>query len=182
MKFILMIILTASLFFSGCAMRNPANQSPAPKQQANVQQTQRVPQTAPEVPKNQSPEATARRLVNLTMTVPEVHHATAVVFRKTAIVGISLDAKLERSKVGTVKYAVAQALKKDPQGANAMVTADPAIVARIQEINQQVRNGHPLSGFANELADIAGRVMPQFPKSIADQKVKNKENLANTKP
>ena len=172
MKFILMIILTTCVFFSGCQMRSPANQAPTPKKQANIQQTQRVPQTAPELPKNQGPEATAARLVQLSMSVPEVHHATAVVFRKTAIVGISVDAKLERSKVGTVKYAVAQALKKDPQGATAMVTADPAMFTRIQEINQQVKKGKPISGFANELADIAGRIMPQFPKSVVNQKGK----------
>lgn len=102
-------------------------------------------------------------LEELVKRVPGVKGAHCVVMGKTAVVGIDVDAGLERARVGSIKYTVAEALRKDPQGAGAVVTADIDLNQRIAEIGQKISGGHPISGFANELADIIGRIIPQLP-------------------
>jgi len=61
-------------------------------------------------------------------------------------------------------------LKKDPYGANAAVVADPDITARLKEISADIKNGQPLQGIMNELADIAGRLIPEIPADIINPK------------
>jgi len=112
----------------------------------------------------------AARLERIAESVPQVNSAVCVVFGKTAIVGIDVDAGLDRSRVGTIKYSVAEALRKDPAGINAVVTADLDLGARLREIVDEIRKGRPVSAFANELADIVGRLMPQFPRDTAPRR------------
>ncbi|HJV45670.1 MAG TPA: YhcN/YlaJ family sporulation lipoprotein [Bacillota bacterium] len=171
MKMTLSALLLVSVFFTGCQLGRPNETKQPARQGTQVQQVQRVPQTAKENEFNQSPVATASRLVEIADKVPNVQRSTAIVFGKTAVVGIDVNGKLDRARVGTIKYTVAQALKKDPQGASAIVTADPDIVQRVKEMNEEVRKGRPIAGFAQELADITGRLMPQLPKDISEKKI-----------
>ncbi|MDA5108732.1 YhcN/YlaJ family sporulation lipoprotein [Brevibacillus thermoruber] len=160
-------MLSVSLLLSACMSSNkpPANQA-APQPGRTVPETQRVQQTAPSPAYNQSPQATANRLVQLATRVKNVNNATAVVLGKWAVVGIDVNAHLDRPEVGVIKYSVAEALKEDPQGANAIVTADPDIVQRLREMAADIQRGHPVAGFAEELGDIVGRLMPQFPRDV----------------
>lgn len=105
----------------------------------------------------------AEHLVNIASRVPKVNDATAVVIGNYAFVGIDVDGNLERSEVGMIKYSVAESLKKDPYGAQAVVVADPDLTARLKEIGEDIKNGKPLQGIFNELADISGRLMPEVP-------------------
>jgi YhcN/YlaJ family sporulation lipoprotein len=91
------------------------------------------------------------------------------VFGNTAIVGIDVDARMERSRVGTLKYSVAEAFRKDPYGIDALVTADMDLSQRINEIGADIRRGRPIAGFAEEMADIMGRIVPQLPRDIIPQ-------------
>ncbi|MNB70922.1 Sporulation lipoprotein [compost metagenome] len=102
-------------------------------------------------------------LEQLALRVPGVKGAHCVVLGKNAVVGIDVDGSLSRSRVGTIKYSVAEALRKDPAAVNSMVTADMDISARIAELGKHVRQGHPVSGFSAEMADIIGRIIPQLP-------------------
>src|SRR5690606_19563789 len=101
--------------------------------------------------------------------IPNVNSATTVALGDYAIVGIDVDADMERSDVGSVKYSVTEALKSDPYGVNAVVVADPDTYARLQEIREDMNDGKPISGILNELADITGRLMPNVPLDIVDQ-------------
>ena len=178
-------ILVGSLIVAGCQMNdNQARQQEDNQQGANVQQTQRVPETTQDDNDRQNnldAQERAERLVNLATKVPQVNDATAIVMGNIAIVGIDVNAKLDRPRVGTIKYTVAEALKKDPQGANALVTSDPDIMQRIREMNQDIQNGRPLGGFAEELADIAGRIIPQLPNDVEDKKEIPSPNQTNNK-
>jgi len=180
------LCLLVSLF----AACQPAAQQPeSTKPQSQIQQ-----QNSPEAVKNPVPtekkpqdaQSTAKRLAELATQVPQVREATAIVFGKTAIVGIDLDDGLDRSRVGTIKYTVAEALKEDPQGANALVTAEPDIVRRVREINRQIQEGKPLEGFADELSNIIARLMPQFPQDIepapAEHPEQRSANPSSPKP
>ncbi|MBY0120845.1 YhcN/YlaJ family sporulation lipoprotein [Bacillus sp. S/N-304-OC-R1] len=118
-------------------------------------------------------QQTARRLVKLASSIPNVNNATAVVLGRYAIVGLDVNKNLERSEVGAIKYSVAESLKNDPDGARAIIIADPDINARLREISDDIQNGRPIQGIMNELADIAGRLMPEIPADIIDPKPKN---------
>lgn len=108
----------------------------------------------------------ATHLEQLAKQVPHVRNARCVVVGNTAVVGIDVDAALDRAKVGTIKYSVAEALRKDPYGANSIVTADMDLNQRLKEIRESIMAGRPFSGFANEMADIVSRIIPQLPGDI----------------
>ena len=126
----------------------------------------------------------SERLVKLSTSVDNVNDATAVVIGKYAIVGIDVNKDLDRSEVGTIKYAVTESLKNDPDGANALVVADPDVTARLKEIGDDIKNGNPIQGIFNELSDITGRIIPEVPSDNInhDQSKdikKSKEKLNN---
>ena len=108
----------------------------------------------------------SKRLVELATSIPNVNDATAVVLGRYAIVGIDVNAKIDRSQVGSIKYSVAESLRKDPYGANAVVVADADTTERLREIQSDIRAGRPIQGIMEELADVAGRLMPEIPGDI----------------
>jgi YhcN/YlaJ family sporulation lipoprotein len=112
----------------------------------------------------------SRHLVGLATGIPGVEDATAVVIGPYAVVGIDVDRKLDKSRVGSIKYSVAEALKSDPYGKSAVVTADPDTVERLRQMGREIRQGHPIGGIARELAAIVGRLMPQVPNTIQSEK------------
>ncbi|MFK9092282.1 YhcN/YlaJ family sporulation lipoprotein [Bacillus salipaludis] len=115
----------------------------------------------------------SQRLVHLATSIPNVNDATAVVIGKYAIVGIDVNAKIDRSQVGSIKYSVAESLKKDPYGANAVVVADADTTERLKEIQADIKNGRPIQGIMEELADVAGRLMPEIPGDLITPSPKN---------
>jgi YhcN/YlaJ family sporulation lipoprotein len=110
--------------------------------------------------------AVEAHLEQLAMNVEGVEGAHCVIIGNTAIVGIDVDGNLERSRVGVIKYSVAEAFRKDPYGVDAFVTADLDIASRLSEIGQDIRQGRPIAGFAEELADMMGRIIPQVPRDV----------------
>ncbi|WP_419180500.1 YhcN/YlaJ family sporulation lipoprotein [Bacillus salipaludis] len=115
----------------------------------------------------------SKRLVELATSIPNVNDATAVVIGRYAIVGIDVNSQLERSQVGTIKYSVAESLKKDPYGAKSIVVADADTTARLREISTDINKGRPIQGIMEELADIAGRLMPEVPGDLITPNPKN---------
>lgn len=117
----------------------------------------------------------AAHLVELASSIPEVNDATAVVLGKFAVVGIDVNAKLDRSRVESIKYSVAESLKHDPYGANAVVIADADTVERLRQMGKEIQDGRPVVGILDELAQIIGRIMPDIPSDII-----NNENVDST--
>lgn len=126
----------------------------------------RVKNTVDERVENKSGQEIARRLAEIANRVPNVHDAAAIVVGKYAIVGIDVGANVDASRVGTIKYSVAEALQKDPYGANAIIVADPDLYARVRNIGRQIDDGRPVRAFMDEIADIVGRVMPEVPSDL----------------
>ncbi len=124
--------------------------------------------TAPETAENPGRTDIAKHLVEVTEKIPGISDATAVVLGRYSVVGIDVDDNLERSKVESIKYTVAQALKNDPYGANAVVVADPDTVSRLRGMGSDIKAGRPVSGILDELAAIVGRVMPEVPNDVTD--------------
>lgn len=118
-------------------------------------------------------QAISRRLVKITESVPGVNDATAVVLGRLAVVGIDVKDNLERSKVESIKYSVAEALQNDPYGANAAVVADPDTVNRLRAMGREIQAGRPVKGILDELAAIVGRVLPEVPNDATDNQQTN---------
>jgi YhcN/YlaJ family sporulation lipoprotein len=154
-------LIVSLAILAGCQQENkpPANQS-APGTNKQIPEVRRVKQTAPEPHRDRSPQAVADRLVRIATSVPHVKGANAIVIGGYTLVGIDLEPTLDRGRVGTIKYTVAEALREDPQGARALVTADTDLVQRIRELNDDIRRGRPISGLMEELAEIAARIAP----------------------
>ena len=115
----------------------------------------------------------SKRLVGLATSIPNVSDATAVVLGNYAIVGIDVNAKIDRSEVGSIKYSVAESLRKDPYGAKAVVIADADTNQRLREIQADIKKGRPIQGIMEELADVAGRLMPEVPGDLITPSPKN---------
>ncbi|MDF2714451.1 MAG: sporulation lipoprotein YhcN/YlaJ family [Paenibacillus sp.] len=160
------VVLALAIAIMGGCTRAPRNEaSPSPDGQNGI----KVQQTVPEKPAIRNRQEVTERLEGLASGIPQVRSARCVVIGNTAIVGINVDPELERSRVDVIKYSVSEALRKDPYGVHAFVTADIDMAGRIAEIREDIRQGRPIAGFAEELADMIGRIVPQVPKDITPQ-------------
>jgi YhcN/YlaJ family sporulation lipoprotein len=159
MKYVFMIF-TLILFAAGCGAGN----NTAREQDDRVD----VQNTVIEHEDRQRNVDKANHLSQLAERVPGVENATTLVIGNVAVIGIDVDANLERSEVGSIKYSVAESIKDDPHGAGAIIIADPDMNARLREVAEDFRTGRPLQGILNELADITGRLMPEVPADIID--------------
>ena len=154
----LIVIVVVS---TGCG--NAArNESPSPQSNGDLR-SQSYSMSKKEI---QDPGKVAQHLEQLAEGVDGVEKAHCVIVGNTAIVGVDVRGDLERSRVGTIKYSVAEAFRKDPYGVDALVTADVDIANRLNEIGEDIRSGRPVAGFAEELADIIGRLIPQLPRDV----------------
>ncbi|WP_042159772.1 YhcN/YlaJ family sporulation lipoprotein [Paenibacillus gorillae] len=158
----LITIVAIIAITGGCSTvaRNETSPSPQNNQRVKAQQT------APQKKEIKNPEQVALHLEQLAKGIEGVENAHCVVFGNTAVVGIDVDSKLDRSRVGTIKYSVAEAFHKDPYGIDAIVSADIDIAQRLNEMGADIRRGKPIRGFAEEMADIIGRIVPQVPREV----------------
>nr|WP_276578954.1 YhcN/YlaJ family sporulation lipoprotein [Bacillus paralicheniformis] len=165
-----MILIQTVMLLSACGIqnnaRNEANELPGNKP---IQ----VKNSSQEPVNREDGQAISRRLVKITESVPGVNDATAVVLGRLAVVGIDVKDNLERSKVESIKYSVAEALQNDPYGANAAVVADPDTVNRLRSMGREIQAGRPVKGILDELAAIVGRVLPEVPNDATDNQQTN---------
>lgn len=161
-------MLMLCLFITGCSIGKKDNPNEKPEQKnvsmKNVNYTNKP---------NKPNEKAADHLASLAANVPGVNDATAVVVGKYAIVGIDVKAKLDRTRVESIKYSVAESLKNDPDGANAVVVADVDTYERLKQIGKQIKKGKTGEGILDELAAIVGRVMPQVPNDMIENRETN---------
>ncbi|MEX3714325.1 YhcN/YlaJ family sporulation lipoprotein [Cytobacillus horneckiae] len=162
-------ILALSVLLTACGTNN---ESLPPDNDKDAQHIVNVKNSTIDHQDRESGQQISQHLVKLASQVQHVNDATAVVIGDYAIVGIDIDANIERSEVGSIKYSVAESLKHDPHGANAMIIADPDLYARLQEIGEDIRTGQPIEGIMNELSDITGRLIPEIPADIVDPNTK----------
>ncbi|WP_223254362.1 YhcN/YlaJ family sporulation lipoprotein [Bacillus sp. HNG] len=161
-RYIYILLFSSILFLvSGCGGNNNAGEN-GKDDRVKVQNT---------VENNidrKTGQEIASHLVELASSVPKVNDATAVVLGKFAVVGIDVDSKLERSRVQTIKYSVAESLQHDPYGANAIVIADADTYERLKQMRKQIEDGRPITGILDELAQIVGRLVPDVPSDLID--------------
>jgi len=157
----------------GCQQNN--DQNSMQNEGNNQNQITNVRNSDPGEHKDLSNEQIATHLANVASDVPNVNDATAIVAGPYAVVGIDVNKDLDRSRVGTIKYSVTEALQHDPYGKTAVVVADGDVMERLRSMGRSIQEGYPVQGVVDELAAIVGRYMPDFPIN-EDQPVKPDQN------
>lgn len=174
-KRFILISLPIFLLFA-CQQEN--NENTLPNQETTDRYVE-IKNSSQDTQENLTNSQIASHLVDVADSVPDVNNSVAIVLGPYAVVGLDVDGDLERSRVGTVKYSVLEALQKDPYGKTAVVVADGDVADRIREMNRKVQEGYPIQGIVEELAAIVGRYMPNFPvpENMPKDPDQNKELL-----
>ncbi|MFG6149046.1 YhcN/YlaJ family sporulation lipoprotein [Halobacillus sp. B23F22_1] len=184
----LIILLGGILFLSACQQQN-GDSLLQEKPENTDTKMQYVTNSDPVDREKKTTQETARHLAKLAVEVPDVHDATSVVVGNYAVVGIDVDKDLDRSRVGVIKYSVAEALKDDPDGRNALIVADADGVERIRDLGEKMAEGHPVEGITDELSQIIARYLPEGPirevptdddqskESVPDEDEQNMEEI-----
>jgi YhcN/YlaJ family sporulation lipoprotein len=155
----------------GCSPQNTAPKQVSPNPQ-KISYNSQVKKPIPVPQYNKSGYSVSNRLEKIANRMPHVRKSTAISLGKYSVVGLDLDPKLDRGRVGTVKYSVAEALHKDPVGARALVTADVDLVQRLRNVRSDITKGRPISGIMKELAAITERIAPQPTKMVPKRTAK----------
>jgi len=151
----------------GCATNNA---TPAPENR--TKQTQPMPRPITPVPAplvgkkmaaNKSEtvlRADCRKAAN---AVPGVAKSSVVIMKPTmtALVGITLDSGKSPASSRKVMDATAKRVEKVPTIRNAYVTADPALVKRVEMMAKDIAAGKPVSGMTREWNEIITRITPK---------------------
>ncbi|TFB23339.1 YhcN/YlaJ family sporulation lipoprotein [Filobacillus milosensis] len=151
------IMMFIILFSAGCMSQQGNNNS---LENMDVEQ---LSDSEIEQSNKHSNREAAKRLAHLASSVPNVNDARVLVFGSYTIIGIDVDKDLDRSRVGTVKYSVTEAVKHDPFGHYAFVIADGDIMERIRKMNTMIRQGQPSDAVIDEISNVIGRYLPETP-------------------
>jgi len=158
----LLLLALVTMCVTGCGLNN--NQAADDAKDERIQ----VKNTAENHFDRKSGQEIASHLVDIASSIPNVNDATAVVLGRFAVVGIDVNSKLDRSRVESIKYSVAESLKHDPYGANAVVVADADTFERLRQMGKEIQDGRPIVGILDELAQIVGRIVPDIPSDTID--------------
>lgn len=154
------LLLVGFVILSACTQENDTS---LPAEEQNTDRIIHVKNSDPTELQNMDNNQIAAHLSKIASEIPNVNNASAIVAGPYTVVGIDVDKDLDRSRVGTVKYSVSEALYHDPYGKSAIVVADGDVTERIRGMADKISQGHPVQGFVDELAAIVGRYMPEFP-------------------
>lgn len=155
-------LVFCSLVLLGC--QQDENAKLGQDEQAQNNRYQQVKQSSPQLENEQlSNTEIANHLTDVASSVPDVNQASAIVAGPYTVVAINVDEDIDRARVGTIKYAVSEALYHDPYGKTAVVIADADLTARLRGMGDKINQGYPVMGVVEELAAIVGRYMPEFP-------------------
>ncbi|MCA1023412.1 YhcN/YlaJ family sporulation lipoprotein [Halobacillus litoralis] len=169
------LLLTAFLLLSAC--QQGGNEQSLLEEKQNDPKFKYVSDSDPIEKKTMTREEAAEHLAGLAVQVPDVHDATAVVLGDYVAVGIDVDKDLDRSRVGVIKYSVAEALKNDPYGKQAAVFADADVVERLRGLGDKIAQGHPVDALTDELSQIVARYMPEGPVNEEPKSNNNQDSI-----
>ncbi|KAE9637004.1 YhcN/YlaJ family sporulation lipoprotein [Defluviitalea raffinosedens] len=103
----------------------------------------------------------AKHIARIITTLPKVEKATVIVMGNIALVGVELDHGINEEEVEEAKTLIEEkTFLADASLKNVAVTASPELVKRITSIAQDLNNGKPIDGLAEELGSIIRRITP----------------------
>lgn len=110
---------------------------------------------------NTKADKRAEQLAKEATKVKGVRKAVIVISENMAYVGIDLKPNIDGKETEAVKEAVADRVENaDKRITRTYVTSDVGLVTRIRRIADDIAEGKPVSGFANELREIGERIAP----------------------
>lgn len=149
---LLIVVLILTVVYAGCAQRRPAPVQPAPTTPAPAPTT-----PAPTTEDNRM----ADNLANKISQLEEINSATVVISGTQAWVGVDLKAGAGAELTNIVKDKITNVVKtEDKRITTVYVTADADTVTRLREMGRDIAAGKPVSGFIEELNNIARRIAP----------------------
>lgn len=94
-------------------------------------------------------------------SIDGVEKATVIITGETALIGLNLGDSLNDEQISNIKKLAETKTKDSNNGIkNAAVTASPEIVQRITNLANDIKEGKPISGLADELGNLIKRVTP----------------------
>ncbi len=106
----------------------------------------------------------AREIAKKIERLDNVDRAYVLISGNTAIVGIDMDRNVEGQITRDLKDRIEKIVKDTKNDIeNVSVTADPDLFTRIRNMAEDIVNGRPISGFAEEFEEILRRINPVTP-------------------
>lgn len=103
----------------------------------------------------------SRRIADRVEDIQGVNKAYVLISGDTAIVGVDMDNNAEGQVTSDLKQRIERAVKRvDNDIDNVSVTADPDLLTRIRNMFEDMDNGNPIEGFADEFQEILRRITP----------------------
>ncbi len=104
----------------------------------------------------------AERLADAAAQQKEIESASCLITGDTAMVGVQFNKQYKGELTDTIKKQVDRKVREaDQRIKRVVVTADPDLVSRIEEIFRDIGNGKPISGFADEINEMINRINPR---------------------
>jgi YhcN/YlaJ family sporulation lipoprotein len=151
----LILSLSLSLALGGCS----TTKKPAPKPAPPAKMT---PTPSPAKKPATSAHTRATKLAKAAEKVEGVKSATVVITDSTAMVGLETNPNIEAKKTEEIKTKVADEIKRADTGIKTVsITTDPNLITRLKKVAQGIKEGKPISSFADEIAEITRRITPK---------------------
>ncbi len=174
------LLCVSCLVFTGCSNKNNSQQTPpATNNQTDTEQNNTTNEkdnntnmqnqqdnaaanptdrTVDNSDLNQRAEKIADAVVE---QVAQVKDARTVISEKMAYVSVAIDETADTAESATLKDEISQVVKKtDTEIDTVYVMEDADTFTRMKEIGEDIANGKPISGFAEELENLFVRVTP----------------------
>lgn len=135
----------------------PSRVAPAPTRTLPTPIAPRPLRTAPTTP---VAKQAADEIANKVGRITGVKKANVVVLGNVAMIGCSLDPKVEKKQTEQIKARAAKVAKADPRIVRTVVETNPDMVKRISNIATGVRQGRPISEFFDQITEIFKRTKP----------------------
>lgn len=164
--FFLIFVFTTSMVLMGGCRQEPAKK-PVPR--TNVvtpRNTVTTPAKKPVAPLNISESRKlADKLSNRAVKVKGVRSATVVVQpannQVSVMVGLVVNSNVTGKETVKVKEEVSRQLRMaDKRVTRVLVTTDPDLVKRIEDIARGIIAGKPVQSFASEISELTRRIAP----------------------
>ena len=167
------IIFAFIIFLSGCTKGSAST-----KERENT--TNRLWTSLPKVPQNISeykvdysyrkPETViepvqdtkkAKQMASMIAALPEIEKATVLLTGNTALVGIHISQTLSNDQLDALKEKIQNQIQKEqPHIRHVSVTHSPELVGRMTVIAEDIMEGRPIQGLADEIGVILRRATP----------------------
>jgi len=170
LSILILITLVSSLAVAGCARdqdEQPARRPVTPRENATTRDstlTRKAQQPATQATTTEARKL-ADKLTNQAAAVKGVRSATVVVQpannRYTVLVGLTLNSEVKGDQAEAVKKEVTNKLDQaDKRVSRVLVTTNPDLVRRIEDIARGVLAGKPVQSFADEITEVTKRIVP----------------------